>query len=112
MFSEACVSHSVHRGSPSRGRSSWADTPLDRDALHRDPWTETLDRDLLTEAWTETWTETPWTETSPGQRLLPDMNPLDRGPLERDPSGQRPSEGTWDQTGSDIVHPWKEHGTR
>ena len=93
MFSEACFSHSVHRGSPSRGRSSWADTPLDRDALDRDPWTETpgqrpLDRDLLTET---PWTETPWRET----------------PLDRDPQKEH---GTRQEVTS--CTPLKEHGTR
>ena len=76
--------------------------------LDRDPWTETpeqrpLDRDLDRDP----LDRDPWTET-PGQRPLDrdlDRDPLDRDPLERDPSGQRPSEGTWDQTGIDIMRP-------
>ena len=100
MFSEACVSHSVHRGSPSRGRSSWVDPlpgqrrpgqrPLDRDPLDRD----FLDKDPLDKDFS--WTETPWTEA-----------PWRKTPLDRDPQKEH---GTRQEVTS--CTPWKEHGTR
>ena len=75
MFSQACVSHSVHRGG-GREDPPWTENPPDRDPPRQRPsWTETP-HPFPTLA----QTETPWTET-----------PLDRDPPQTEtPHGQRP----------------------
>ena len=76
------ICYSVHRRSL-HSSSGWRPPPLD--------------------AYTPGWRPS-WMEIFPGWRAFWMETLLCMG--------DSPAERTWDQTGSDIMHPWKEHGTR